>query len=195
MTTQKRGLILLAIQVALVLTVAAKYEWERHTRPTVWVRAEPFAISEEQPKTLSGEKRYGRLQLQADGCGLATANAETENEYMEGGIGPNYVAKSHRVLKANVRLIAQLGRLVAVDAGPIRAADVQEIYWDMRRPCTEARLLEIVDVYLPKDVSVPYTVPPGAKMWALVTVPQSGPPRPVQLAISDAKGFHPWKSQ
>jgi hypothetical protein len=27
-------------------------------------------------------------------------------------------------------------------------------------------------------------------LWALVTVPPSGPVRPVKLAISDAKGFH-----
>jgi hypothetical protein len=57
------------------------------------------------------------------------------------------------------------------------------------------RLLDIVDVYLPRDVQAPYTVAPGAALWALVTVPKSGPPRPVQLATSDAKGFHPWKSQ
>jgi len=36
-----------------------------------------------------------------------------------------------------------------------------------------------------------YTVPTGTTLWALVTVPKSGPPRPIQLAISDAKGFHP----
>jgi hypothetical protein len=73
MTIRMRGFLLLAVQAALVLTVAAKYEWERHTRPMVWARAEPFGLSADHAKTLSGEGRYGRLQLYANGCGLATA--------------------------------------------------------------------------------------------------------------------------
>jgi hypothetical protein len=183
-----RGFLLLAIQATMVLSVAAKYEWERHTRPTVWVRAEPFGLDTDHMRTISGEGRYGRLQLHVDVCGLSTANVETEPDY--GSVG-----SSHKVLKANVRTIARGGTLVAVDAGTLRAADVQEVEWDLRQPCTEARLLEIVDVYLPQNVSVPYTVPAGATLWALVTVPKNGPPRPVQLATADPQGFHPWKAQ
>ena len=187
MTVRMRGFLLLAIQTALVLTVAAKYEWERHTRPTVWVRAEPFGFDADHMRTISGEGRYGRMQLHVDGCGLSTAHVEKEVEYGNGG-------RSHKVLKANVRTIARGGNLVAVDAGTLRAADVQEVQWDLRQPCTDARLLEIVDVYLPQNGQVPYTLPTGATLWALVTVPKSGPPRPIQLAISDAQGFHAWKS-
>jgi hypothetical protein len=183
-----RGFLLLAIQATMVLSVAAKYEWERHTCPTVWVRAEPFGLDADHMRTISGEGRYGRLQLHVDGCGLSTANVETEPDY-------GNVESSHKVLKTNVRTIARGGNLVAVDAGTLQAADVQEVQWDLRQPCTEARLLEIVDVYLPQNVQVPYTVPAGATLWALVTVPKSGPPRPVQLATSDAQGFHPWKAQ
>ena len=187
MTRRMGGILLLAIQAALVLTVAAKYEWERHTRPTVWVRAELFGLDADHMRTISGEGRYGRLQLDIDGCGLATTKVETEADY--GNVG-----HSHKVLKANVRTITRGGDLVAVDAGSLRAADVQQVEWDLRHPCKEARLLEIVDVYLPQNVQVPYTVPTGTTLWALVTVPKSGPPRPIQLAISDAKGFHPWEN-
>ncbi len=79
-----------------------------------------------------------------------------------------------------------------MDAGAMRAADVQEVEWDLSSPCTEAKLRDSVNVYLPRDVQVPYSVPPGATLWALVTVPKSGPPRPVELAISGAQGFHAW---
>ncbi len=187
MTVRMRGFALLAIQAALVLTVAAKYEWERHTRPAVWVRAEPFGVDAEHMRTISGEGRYGRLQLHVDGCGLSTAHAENELEYGNAG-------RSHKVLKANVRTTTRGGTLVAVDAGTLHAADVQELQWDLRFPCKEARLLEIVDVYLPQNIQVPYTLPTGTTLWALVTVPKSGPPRPIQLGTSDAAGFHPWKS-
>jgi hypothetical protein len=33
-------------------------------------------------------------------------------------------------------------------------------------------------------------LPPGQELWAEVTVPSSGPPRPIQLALSDGKQFH-----
>jgi hypothetical protein len=190
MNIRMRGLLLMAIQAALVLSAAGKYEWERHTRPTVWVRAEPFGTVPDMKQTLGGEGRYGQLQLHVDACGLS--RAESEEEYQPDSMKP---AGKHRILRSDVRTIAQGGRLVAVDAGQIHSADVQSIEWDMRQPCKNARLQSNVEVYLPRGVKVPYTLKPGETLWALVTVPASGPPRPVQLAISDATGFHPWKSQ
>jgi hypothetical protein len=195
MTIQMRGFVLLTIQAALVLTTAGKYEWERHTRPMVWVRAEPFGAGADKMQTLNGEGRYGQVQLYVNGCGLPTAKADVERDFEAPIDFGKPAMKSHRVLKIHARLTARNGSLIAVDAGELRAADVQEVSWDMRRPCAEARLLDIVDVYLPKSVPTPYTVKDGDTLWVLVTVPQSGPPRPVQLATSDAKGFHPWPSR
>jgi hypothetical protein len=192
MTIRTRGFVLLVIQSVLVLSAAAKYEWERHTRPMVWARAQPFGLSAEHESTMSGEGRYGRLQLQANACGLPTAKAVNEPEYQGITEFEKQPSKWHKILKDNVRTIVRNGSLIAVDAGEIKAADVQEIYWDMRRPCTEAKLLNIVEVYLPQGMQTPYTVKPGETLWVLVTVPKSGPPRPVQLATSDTTGFHPW---
>ncbi|MGA7155730.1 MAG: hypothetical protein WBY53_02720 [Acidobacteriaceae bacterium] len=195
MTIQMRGIALLMIQVALVLTTAGKYEWERHTRPMVWVRAEPFAVSADKARTLNGEGRYGQVQFDVTACGLPTGKAENVRDYIYGSdFGkPNYT--SHKALNLNVRLMVRNGVLTAVDAGELRSADVQQVSWDMRRPCAEARLVDIANVYLPKGVPIPYTVKPGATLWVLVTVPEQGPPRPVELAISDETGFHPLPNQ
>lgn len=192
MTIQMRGVVLLLVQAALVLTTAGKYEWERHTRPMVWVRAEPFGFSVDKTRTLSGEGRYGQLQFDVNGCELPTTKAKDERDY---GAALDYGRPSyslHKVLNLNVRLAVRNGVLTAVDAGDVRTADVQQVSWDMRRSCTDARLLEIVDVYLPEGIPTPYTVKPGATLWVLATVPETGPPRPVELATSDASGFHPF---
>ena len=37
----------------------------------------------------------------------------------------------------------------------------------------------------------PFPLKANEELWAEVTVPPSGPPRPIQLAISNAAGFKP----
>lgn len=39
MSARRNGLVVLAIQLALVLSIGVKYAWERHHCPMVWARA------------------------------------------------------------------------------------------------------------------------------------------------------------
>jgi hypothetical protein len=57
-------------------------------------------------------------------------------------------------------------------------------------PCEYARLSGTSDFFIPEHAKSPFPLQKGQELWALVTVPPSGPVRPVKLAVSDASGFH-----
>ncbi len=56
-------------------------------------------------------------------------------------------------------------------------------------PCERAWLREPTEFFLPEHAQTPFPLATGQELWALVTVPTTGPPRPVRLAVSDEKGF------
>jgi hypothetical protein len=190
MTQAKRGAILLVVQCALVLTTAGKYLWERHTRPEVWTRVELFNEQELSFTARDPHNRYMRAQLLADACTLPPRAGEKEADInvMEENRG---IYRSHQVRKDLVHTVARNGKLTLVEAEGIHTPDKQELYWDLRKPCTEARLPENIQFYVPSSDAMPTKLQPGQTVWALVTVPAQGPPRPLELAISDASGFHP----
>ncbi|HEY2419656.1 MAG TPA: hypothetical protein VGH84_17200 [Steroidobacteraceae bacterium] len=57
-------------------------------------------------------------------------------------------------------------------------------------PCEYARLSGWSDFFIPEHAKSPFPLQKGQELWALVTVPPTGPVRPVKLAVSDATGFH-----
>jgi hypothetical protein len=185
-----RGLVLLAVQCVLVLTTAGKYVWERHTRPMVWTRVGVFNELELASISRDPENRYVAVQLLADACSLPARKPDQESD-IDIAAEDRGVYKHHPVRKDQVRTIARDGRLVVVEADEVPARGTEDIYWDLREPCTDARLLEIVKFYVRSTEAMPTKLQPGQSVWALVTVPKQGPPRPVELAVSDAAGWHP----
>jgi hypothetical protein len=86
----------------------------------------------------------------------------------------------------------------AVTNGALTARGVDEtlpgptetLILDQDLPCEYARFGETSDFFIPEHARSPFPLQKGQELWALVTVPPSGPVRPVKLAISDATGFH-----
>ena len=190
MNMSRRGIVLLVVQCVLVLSTAGKYVWERHTRPAVWVRVELFDRNGLQVVDRDPDDRYVEVQLLADACGLPARTHEEESD-INLAEEQRGIYKRHPVRRDQVRTIARDGKLMVVDAESPAVHDRQQMYWDLRKPCTEARLLEIVKFYVPSAEAMPTQLKPGDSLWALVTVPKQGPPRPIELAVSDATGFHP----
>jgi hypothetical protein len=190
MNMSRRGIVLVVVQCVLVLSTAGKYLWERHTCPAVWSRVELFNQDRLQVMARDPDDRYMEVQLLADACGLPARTPEEESDINlaeeERGI-----YERHPVRKDRVRTIARDGKLMVEEAETPAVHDGQQMYWDLRRPCTEARLLEIVKFYVPSAEAMPTQLKSGDSVWALVTVPKQGPPRPIKLAVSDATGFHP----
>jgi hypothetical protein len=181
MTQKTKGLLVLALQLVLVLSIAAKYAWERHTCPRVWTRAVQF--DPQQPV----RGRYLALNLRANACGLpanSSTTGFTPNMPYPSGLNPTHVHSW------NVIPLAKNGKLTAVPADPQNPAEASILTLRDGLPCEAAQLSSSTEFFIPEHANSPFPLPPGQELWAEVTVPSSGPPRPIQLALSDGKQFH-----
>jgi hypothetical protein len=175
MTPRTRAIALLVIQCLLVSSIAAKYLYERATRPRVWVRATQYDPS------LPMRGRYLALQPLVDACDFKNLPPAKTTQPMARG---DY----------RVRLVARDGKLVAEDAGdgPARGNS----YWLVMNPwmhCEQVPVPVSIDYYVPENARSPFPLKQGQELWAEVTVPPSGPPRAIQLALSDNGKWQPLK--
>ena len=170
----RAGLILVLVQVVLVLSVAGKYLYERETRPRVWTRATQFDPS------LPLRGRYLRLQLMVNACGLPRDAEHTI---------PGY--SGHPFWRWQVSLTAANGKLAPrlEKSWSPRVGGTLTLFAD--KPCDQATLSNEVMLFIPDRPQVPFPLPPGQELWVEVTLPPSGPPRPIQMALSTGEGFHP----
>jgi hypothetical protein len=82
--------------------------------------------------------------------------------------------------ESGVRLGVRADRLVAAIDDSVTTPRVQ-----LRRDGNRwsARLSQPVAFFIPEHVPDPSIRPPGEELWAEVTVPHRGPPRPIRLGI------------
>jgi hypothetical protein len=66
---------------------------------------------------------------------------------------------------------------VLEDDGPLR------VRLDSTAGGLVARLDDPVAFFIPEHIPDPSLRPPGEELWAEVTVPRRGPPRPIRLAV------------
>jgi hypothetical protein len=182
MRQRRAGLTLLIAQLLLVLSVAGKYLYERVSYPRVWTRAMQV------DPNLPVRGRYLALQLMIDACSLPK-NAQY---YRPGGrpyMGSLTSGWSWPVVPEPVN-----GRLGARLADQKSESDrAEEVFLEEHAPCTQAPFIRGELYFIPDTANPPFPLKPGQQLWVEVTLPPSGPPRPIQLAISDVSGFHPLK--
>ena len=173
--------LLLLVQLALVLSVAGKYFYERRVRPRVWVRT--TQVDPNQP--LRG--RYLALRLAVDACALPHDSAHFTQGYQ---ITPGNFTSG--VYQWHVSLGVRDGHLVPLLQDRNRIPDaVQEVTQIANLHCDQASLSSDSEFFIPDSAKAPLPLKSGEELWVEVTVPPSGPPRPVQLASSGSSGFHP----
>ncbi|RXH57969.1 hypothetical protein [Granulicella sibirica] len=172
----RAAVILTLVQFLLVLSIAGKYLYERHTRPRVWVRAGTW-----DPNTpLRG--RYLSLQLLADACALPRDPAHRRPGYRfpDGRVGPGFWSW-------NASLEFNDGKYQARLAD--RRPATQLITLSEGQPCDRVPTHVTVPLYIPDTAKTPLPLKPGEDLWVEVTVPKTGPPRPIQLALSTLGRF------
>jgi len=177
MTIRTKGLLVLALQLALVLSIAAKYAWERHTCPRVWTRTVQFDPN--QP--IRG--RYLALTLRAEACSLPPTAPTRTFSNTPHGWGP-VSAETWNVLP-----VAKNGKLSTVLADPNDPAAASTLTLLAGQPCELATLSGFTEFFTAEHARTPFPLASGDELWAEVTVPPAGPPRPLRLAISDGKQF------
>ncbi len=175
------ALLLLGVQLVLVLSVAGRYWYERATCPRVWVRA----TQRDPDQPLRG--RYLALQLLVDACGLPRDRAHYR---------PPFVMMSARDKVGPgswmwmVSLTAAGGHLVpSLDEHSRKPEKLRQVTLQADKPCERAPVQTDEEYFIPEHAKGPFPLKVGQEMWVELTVPPSGPPRPIQLALSDGSGF------
>jgi hypothetical protein len=155
--TRRRGLLLLALQTALLLFLAGRLLLDRALLPRGWARAVP--VDPELP--IRG--RYLTLRLDVPLVGKAPTEA-----------GAN-----------KLRLVVRGGRVVGEPLAPAawRPGLGMAI---SRRSGALAQLSEPLAFFLPEHAPDPSRRPPGEELWAEVTLPERGAPRPIRLGVKRA---------
>jgi hypothetical protein len=169
-------LTLLAVQLALVLSIAGKYVYERKVCPRVWVR------TAQVDPNLPLRGRYLALRLAVDACALPR-DSSTWTSWDMNGMGE---------WRWRVRPVAREGKLVVEPAGDRTQPELtEELRLLKDQPCDRAALPDAAEYFIGDRARSPFPLKTGEELWVEVTVPPAGPPRPIQLAISDEKGFRP----
>jgi hypothetical protein len=162
----RNGLILALIHLAIVGSLGVKLLADRATRPRVWVRAAPV------DPNLPIRGRYVSLRLEIDRFGNMPPPVERPG-FPAGRNGTWWAAP-----KA-VRLEVHDGRLSAngsdVDTGVMGHV--------VKRPGGEVLELDPVAFFIPDSARDPSIRPAGEELWAEVTIPRRGGPRPIRLGV------------
>lgn len=152
------GLLLAVLQGGLLLAVASLFQIENATKPRGWARTVPV------DPNLPIRGRYVSFFLQMPTEGLSSASSF-----------------------ASVVLRVRHGRVVAGPAsqgsGNPRNASLQR---GIGGPI--AQLGEPLAFFLPEHSADPSQRPAGETLWAEVTLPRDGPPRPLRLGVERQPG-------
>lgn len=169
MSAFQKGLVLAAVQLALVASLGAKYALDRARLPRVWAQTAAY------DPNLPIRGRYLSVRLR-----VALDSVDGEPEWKPG----NFRADGREIT-----LSANQGRLVA---NPAQHPTGLHIFrWRSRTGEEIAALSEPVAFFLPEHAKDPSWLQPGEELWIEVTVPKSGPPRPIRLAVKRGETFTP----
>jgi hypothetical protein len=153
MTPRQAGIALAVAHAALVGTLGAKLLADRARLPQGWARTAPF------DPDLPIRGRYVRLRLEVP---LAAAPESVE---------------PWRLPTARLEVVE--GRVVAV----LDDSATTRVQLDSLGGPARASLAEPVAYFIPEHVPDPSVRPSGEELWAEVTVPRHGPPRPIRLGV------------
>lgn len=189
MKISKTSIVLLLIQLALVCSVAGKYLYQRWNCPRVWTRAYVF------DPTLLMRGRYLSLQLVVDGCQstLPSARLAQFPRNAEGVPQPNgFSVFAPRPVRFQAALKVEGNRLIAIRLQNPRSPNGGlTVEGDPGARCEQMRLDAPADFFVAEQAAAPARLKPGQELWVEVTVPPSGSPRPIQLALKDGGSWQP----
>ena len=172
MSPSRKGIILAVLQLAIVVSLGAKYAIDRGRFPRVW--AQTAAYDPDLP--IRGRYLSVRVRVDAD-------RVYAGSELPKGNVA-NFWSDQREVT-----LGADGGHLVAYPAPT--PTGVRVTRWKTRNGDIVAGLTEPVDFFLPEHAIDPSRRQAGEELWIEVTVPAKGPPRPIRLAVKKGDTFTP----
>ena len=163
MTGFGKGLIIAVVHVGLVALLGAKLYYDRATRPRVWARTAPY------DPNLPIRGRYVSLRVMVEPRGVHEPKTGAKWEPTQA-----------------VTLRVENNRLIGV-ADPAQdpnynSSDLHLLFID-RRGEKLAILDQPIAYFIPEHIPDPSLRPDGEELWAEITIPKKGPPRPIQLGV------------
>jgi len=158
MSALQKGLLLAALQVALVCTLGAKLLYDRAARPRTWIQVATY----DPNLPIRGRYLVFSLQLPAEGF-----------TWLE---NPQKYASPFSPSRCD--LFMRNGVLTAV-------ANPEGEFWVNLR-LVDNQLVATVNTqtpfFIPEHANVPMPRATGEELWVEATLPRKGPPRPIRLA-------------
>jgi hypothetical protein len=149
----RRGLIVAALHVAIVSSLGVKLLIDRQTRPRVWARVAPV------DPDLPVRGRYVRLRVEGTLDQAAASGQAVSVTLAARDQGLVFVPEN--------RTASRLHVLVSRDPTGRTAAVLQQP----------------IAFFIPEHVPDPSLRSPEEELWAEVTLPRRGAPRPIRLAV------------
>lgn len=186
-----KGLLIAALHLVLVSSLAAKYQYDRATRPRVWARTTNY------DPDLPVRGRYMSLQLHIEAPSLFEDRPLIEEKPLVVPAAKSSPCDAQNDKSADhkkryrwerqekqVRLEVENGQLVARadPKGNITATWSRD--WEGR---VTISVSEPVLFFIPEHTLIP-RLEHGDELWAEVTVPKQGPPRPIRLGVKHSSG-------
>ncbi len=171
MTTRNKGLILAVLQMAIVLSLGGKLLYDRAHCARVWVRT--GSVDPQLP--IRG--RYLTLNLEVHAPGIDSSVLRSNRTFYNG---------------SSVELAVENGKLVAHKTS--KDTGISIAGWGRQPAENDPDLYFLwpsVAFFLPEHAEVPGINRPGLELWAEVTIPKKGPPRPIQLALKNGSAWMP----
>jgi hypothetical protein len=161
-TPRSKGLLVAALHVLIIGSIGAKFLYDRSHYPSLWVETAPY----DPDMPIRG--RYVSIGLLVDVDRSAGNDGSARNAY-----------------GFPVRLEVRGDRLVAVQDN----ARGRQWVTSCRRDKTDCwQLVKRVAYFIPEHATDPSRRPQGEALWAEVTVPPNGPPRPIRLGLKKNGG-------
>lgn len=171
MSRLTKGLILAGIQLAIVASLGAKLALDRARFPRVWAKVRSY------DPDLPIRGRYLSLQLAVQMQPGGEGGAKMPRPESKAPCG-----------SASGNLLAMNGQLAAT---PSEYGQGVMLTTCLAPNLKEVWLMQPVLYFLPEHAENPIQTPRGGELWAEVTVPKKGPPRPIRLAVKKGNSFTP----
>ena len=140
--------------------------------------------------------RYLSLQLTVDGCRSTLPSAKPSEfpRNIDGSVknsGDSSI-RSAQPVSFQALLHVENGKLFVLRPDGVESTTgTQTVKAFSTAPCSAMTLAEPVNFYVSEHAHSPLPLASGSELWIEVTVPKSGPPRPLRLAVSSSSGWKP----
>lgn len=170
MTTRMKGLVVAVLQMAIVLSLGGKLLYDRAHCPRIWVRTGSV------DPNLPIRGRYLTLNLEVHAPTINSSALRSNRSFYNGN---------------SVELSVQDGKLIANKTSKNTGLSIAS--WGRQPSQNDPDLFFLwpsVAFFLPEHAEVPWTRG-SQELWAEVTIPKQGPPRPIQLALKNGSAWIP----